>query len=188
MNEQLSDKTILIIILSTIILIFVIIFSSVPSKNNFNDQIQWKGDTIISTINANSKTWIKKKYIYCAIYRWILKVSMKSNKIKQLYMPKKQDIIITFYGFMAIVFVLIPEWIAEYGISFDNNQFKNNLPSKNDFDNNRYPLFIYEMNLKELRELALKLKIYGYSSENKRNLSERIHRKIKERSSNDFMF
>ena len=103
-------------------------------------------------------------------------------------MPKKQDIIITFYGFMAIVFVLIPEWIAEYGISFDNNQFKNNLPSKNDFDNNRYPLFIYEMNLKELRELALKLKIYGYSSENKRNLSERIHRKIKERSSNDFMF
>ena len=42
MNDQLPDKTVLILILSTLILVFVIIFSFKSNKLEQNQTIQWK--------------------------------------------------------------------------------------------------------------------------------------------------
>ncbi len=42
MNEELSDKTVISIIIGTILLIFVLIFTFVPSKNELSPSIQWK--------------------------------------------------------------------------------------------------------------------------------------------------
>ena len=94
-------------------------------------------------------------------------------------MQKKKDFLITLYSFMAVIFVLIPEWIAEYGINIDYDQFKNTLPSKKKFNRNNPHLIIYGKDLRELRKIARKLKIIGYASDNKKSLYVRILRKLK---------
>ena len=42
MNEPLPDKTILLVILATIILIFILVFTSIKGNNSINNQLQWK--------------------------------------------------------------------------------------------------------------------------------------------------
>tara|TARA_Y100001968_G_scaffold162996_1_gene149053 strand:- start:84 stop:431 length:348 start_codon:yes stop_codon:yes gene_type:complete len=102
----------------------------------------------------------------------------RKNIKKNILIPKKKDFMITIYGLMAVIFVLIPEWIAEYGINLDNGQFKNTLPRKSIFDLNNPYLFIAGMSLKELRSMASQLNIWGYSSEDKKSLSKRIVNQI----------
>ena len=48
MNDQLPDKTVIIIILSTLLLVFMIIFSFKSSKLEQNQTIQWKDSPIKS--------------------------------------------------------------------------------------------------------------------------------------------
>ncbi len=42
MKENLDDQTVIIIIIFTIILVFVLIFSAIPSRNQLEPSIQWK--------------------------------------------------------------------------------------------------------------------------------------------------
>ena len=46
MNEQLPDRTILLIILSTLLLVFLLIFSFKSKKIEIERTIQWKDSTI----------------------------------------------------------------------------------------------------------------------------------------------
>ena len=106
---------------------------------------------------------------------------MKNKKPikKNIFLPNKKDFMITIYGLMAVIFVLIPEWIAEYGISLDNDQFKNTLPSKSIFDFNNPNIYISGLGLKELRQVAAKLNLWGYSSDDKNLLSKRILKQLR---------
>ena len=42
MNEELNDKTVISIILGTILIIFLLVFTFLPSKNELSPSIQWK--------------------------------------------------------------------------------------------------------------------------------------------------
>tara|TARA_Y100001968_G_scaffold119043_1_gene108479 strand:+ start:1026 stop:1373 length:348 start_codon:yes stop_codon:yes gene_type:complete len=106
----------------------------------------------------------------------------RKNIKKNILIPKKKDFMISIYGLMAVIFVLIPEWIAEYGINLNNDQFKNILPRKSIFDVNNPYLYIAGMSIKELRSMASKLDIWGYSSEDKKSLSKRILKKLSKKN------
>ncbi len=49
MNDELNDKTVISIIIATILLIFLLVFTFLPSKNELSPDIQWK-DTAGSSI------------------------------------------------------------------------------------------------------------------------------------------
>ena len=106
----------------------------------------------------------------------------KLNKKNSLYLPDKKDFFISLYGFLAVIFVLIPEWIAEFSLIIGTDQFKSVLPRSKNLENINPHLFIYSMNLKELRQTALKLRIHCYSNENKQSLSKRVIRVLKKQS------
>ena len=42
MNEELNDKTVISIIIGTILIIFLLVFTFLPSKNELSPSIQWK--------------------------------------------------------------------------------------------------------------------------------------------------
>ncbi len=42
MNDQLPDKTVLLAIIATLIIVFSLIFSSRPSQNQLQPSIQWR--------------------------------------------------------------------------------------------------------------------------------------------------
>ncbi len=42
MNEPLKDKQVIVIILATLLLVFILIFSTVKTQHDFDDSIQWK--------------------------------------------------------------------------------------------------------------------------------------------------
>ena len=42
MNEELNDKTVISIIIGTILLVFLLVFTFLPSKNELSPSIQWK--------------------------------------------------------------------------------------------------------------------------------------------------
>ena len=42
MNEELNDKTLISIIIGTILLVFLLVFTFLPSKNELSPSIQWK--------------------------------------------------------------------------------------------------------------------------------------------------
>ncbi len=42
MNDPMNDNTVILIILATILLIFITIFSSIPRQDSVNQQMQWR--------------------------------------------------------------------------------------------------------------------------------------------------
>tara|TARA_Y100001968_G_scaffold176186_3_gene161452 strand:- start:31 stop:369 length:339 start_codon:yes stop_codon:yes gene_type:complete len=104
-----------------------------------------------------------------------------NNKINKnsLYKEKKRDLFINIYGFMAIIFVIIPEWIAEYWINIDNVNYQK-LNNSLENPNNKL-LIIYSMDMKELRLTAYKMGIKGYARENKHTLRKRIVFRMKKK-------
>ena len=103
----------------------------------------------------------------------------KSKKESSLNNENNSNLLVTFYSIMAVIFVLIPEWIAELGISIENDQFKNKLPKyKYNLQDNPY-LYTSTLSIKDLRLLAYKLKIHGYSSHTKVLLIKRILKRLR---------
>ena len=128
---------------------------------------------------------VKTKEEQVATSKYYKSMKKKSPSKSTISPPNKKDFMTTIYGIMAVIFVLIPEWIAEYGITIGNNQFKNILPENNSLLSRNQDLTIYGMNIKELRKVALELKLMGYASENKQRLSRRIIRRLKRKRINN---
>tara|TARA_Y100001968_G_scaffold50564_1_gene41239 strand:- start:16352 stop:16726 length:375 start_codon:yes stop_codon:yes gene_type:complete len=100
---------------------------------------------------------------------------------------KAPKILVNFYGIMAVIFVIVPEWIAEFGIRLENYDLNNELPkNKNTIDKDTY-LYISNLEINQLRLMASKLRIMGYSAENKRSLQKRILKSLKRRKSIEFI-
>ncbi len=101
----------------------------------------------------------------------------KGNGLKP---PSKT--LIKIYGLLAILLVIIPEWLAEITLGIENNSKNTDLPEKDIAWNRKPELRLSIMSIKELRLLAKQLKIQGYSAENSDFLKRRILKKMKKKS------
>lgn len=82
--------------------------------------------------------------------------------------------LMTIYAGLAIVLVLIPEWMAELIIAFNNSSHKKQLPTSTSAWENVPELKLASMSFYELRKLAINLKIKGYSSDTKSDLAKSL--------------
>ena len=102
---------------------------------------------------------------------------MKNNKLEENLERARINI----YNILAIIIVIIPEYFAELLYSIEVSQHKAILPNEGDAWENDTELKLSKMNIYELRLMAKKLSIHGYSSENRNSLIRRINRKSKYR-------
>ena len=102
---------------------------------------------------------------------------MKNNKLEENLERARINI----YNILAILIVIIPEYFAEIIYSIEVSQHKGVLPNEGEAWKNDTELKLSKMNIYELRLLAKRLSIHGYSSDNRNSLIRRINRKSKNR-------
>ena len=100
---------------------------------------------------------------------------MKNNKLEKNLERARINI----YNILAILIVIIPEYFAELIYSIEVSQHKSILPNEGDAWENDTELKLSKMNIYELRLMAKRLSIHGYSNENRNSLIRRIIRKSK---------
>ena len=87
------------------------------------------------------------------------------------------------YGLIAVLVVLIPEWIADGTINIGERGAKAPLPMSSRAWRTVPELQLASMGMRELRELSRELRIWGYSGESRERLTARrlarIRRRIK---------
>ena len=76
---------------------------------------------------------------------------------------------------------IIPELFAELIYSIEVSQHKATLPNEGEAWNKDIELKLSKMNIYELRLMAKRLSIHGYSNEDRNSLIRRIDRKSKKR-------
>ncbi len=100
--------------------------------------------------------------------------------------PKKNRVLkplprglIGVYGFIAVLLVIVPEWIAEFALAINHLDQESKLPKNSARWQKQPELKFALMNMRDLRLLAMKLKIHGYTSDNTKVLSERLRNALK---------
>tara|TARA_Y100001968_G_C19221944_1_gene650175 strand:+ start:580 stop:912 length:333 start_codon:yes stop_codon:yes gene_type:complete len=88
---------------------------------------------------------------------------------------------INIYNILAILIVVIPEFFAELLYTIEVSQSKRILPNEGEAWEKDTELKLSKMNIYELRLMAKKLRINGYSGDNRNSLITRIGRKSKRR-------
>ena len=102
---------------------------------------------------------------------------MKNNKLEKNLEKAR----INLYNILAILIVIIPEYLAELIYTFEIAQHKGILPNEGYAWEKDTELKLSKMNIYELRLMAKRLCIHGYSNENRNSLIKRITRKSKKR-------
>lgn len=102
---------------------------------------------------------------------------MKNNKLEKNLERAR----INLYNVLAILIVIIPEYFAELIYSIEVSQHKGILPNEGEAWDKDTELKLSKMNIYELRLMARRLSIHGYSNENRNSLIKRINRKCKKR-------
>ena len=102
---------------------------------------------------------------------------MKNNKFEKNLERAR----INLYNILAILIVIIPEYFAELIYSIEVSQHKGILPNEGEAWDKDTELKLSKMNIYELRLMARRLSIHGYSNENRNSLIKRINRKSKKR-------
>ena len=102
---------------------------------------------------------------------------MKNNKLEKNLEKAR----INLYSILAILIVIIPEYFAELIYSIEVSKHKSILPNEGDAWENDTELKLSKMNIYELRLMAKRLSIHGYSNENRNSLIRRINKKSKNR-------
>ena len=85
------------------------------------------------------------------------------------------------YGLIAVVVVLIPEWLAEGTITLGNATRASDLPMRARAWRVLPELRLASMSLAELRQLACQLRMYAYASESRDALTARLLRRARRR-------
>ena len=85
------------------------------------------------------------------------------------------------YGLIAVLVVLIPEWIAEGTLSLGAKKNRSNLPMASRAWRTLPELQLASMNLSALRQLGRQLRLWGYASESRDRLTARLLNRIKRR-------
>ena len=88
---------------------------------------------------------------------------------------------INLYNILAILIVIIPEFFAELIYTIEISQSRGILPNEGEAWETNTELKLSKMNIYELRLMAKRLHIHGYSSDNRNTLIRRIERKSKRR-------
>ena len=88
---------------------------------------------------------------------------------------------INIYNILAILIVIIPEFFAELIYTIETSSHKSILPDEGEAWEKDTELKLSKMNIYELRLIAKKLRIHGYSSDNRNILLRRIERKSNKR-------
>ena len=102
---------------------------------------------------------------------------MKNNEL-QKHIDKAR---INIYNILAILIVIIPEFFAELIYTIEISQNKRLLPEEGEAWENDTELKLSKMNIHEMRLMAKKIGIHGYSNENRNSLIRRITRKSNKR-------
>ena len=102
---------------------------------------------------------------------------MKNNKLEK-HLERAR---INLYSILAILIVIVPEYFAELIYSIEVSQHKGILPNEGEAWDKDTELKLSKMNIYELRLMARRLSIHGYSNENRNSLIKRINRKSKKR-------
>ncbi len=90
--------------------------------------------------------------------------------------------LVELYGLLAVLFVLVPEWMADGALAgLRAGREGSDLPMTTSAWQRIPELRLASMNLKELRELARALRLWGYSSLNREQLTASLLRKIQAR-------
>ena len=102
---------------------------------------------------------------------------MKNNQLEK----KLERARINLYNILAILIVIIPEYLAELIYTIEASQHKSILPREGDAWAKETELKLSKMNIYELRLMAKRLCVHGYSNENRNSLIRRINNKSKKR-------
>ena len=102
---------------------------------------------------------------------------MKNNKFEKNLERAR----INLYNILAVLIVIIPEYFAELIYTIEISQHRSTLPNEGDAWESDIELRLSKMNIYELRLMAKRLCILGYSSENRNSLIRRINKKTKRR-------
>ena len=102
---------------------------------------------------------------------------MKNNKLEKNLEKAR----INLYNILAILIVIIPEYLAELIYTFEVSQHNGILPNEGVAWEKDTELKLSKMNIYELRLTAKRLGVHGYSNENRNSLIKRITRKSKKR-------
>ena len=88
--------------------------------------------------------------------------------------------LVELYGLLAVLFVLVPEWMAGSALAgFRQGREGSELPLTGSAWRRVPELRLAAMPLRELRQLARQLRIWGYGGLNRDQLSRRLLRRIK---------
>ena len=90
--------------------------------------------------------------------------------------------LVELYGLLAVVVVLIPEWLADGTISIGQATGPESLPMRSRAWSTVPELCLAAMNLRELRQLARQLRVVQYGACNREQLSTRLLRRMKGRN------
>ncbi len=90
-------------------------------------------------------------------------------------MPKA---LVNLYGLIAVLAVIIPEWLAELAIAIGSATQREALPKPTSAWEKYPELRLASMNIKDLRNLAKQLNLNGYSNEDKASLSRRLRKPL----------
>ncbi len=106
--------------------------------------------------------------------------SADTNAPRQLHpLPRG---LVELYGLLAVLFVLVPEWMADGALSsLKPGRVGSALPPTATAWQKVPELRLASMNLRELRELARALRLWGYAGLNREQLTRRMLRKIRSR-------
>ena len=104
--------------------------------------------------------------------------SADTNAPRQLHpLPRG---LVELYGLLAVLFVLVPEWMADGALSsLKSGGVGSALPPTATAWQKVPELRLASMNLRELRELARALRLWGYAGLNRDQLTRRMLRKIR---------
>ena len=95
------------------------------------------------------------------------------------YQKKIEKARINLYNILAILIVVIPEFFAELIYTMEVSQHENILQDEGEAWVKNTELKLSKMNIYELRLMAKRLGIFGYSSDNRNLLIKRIERRTK---------
>ena len=83
------------------------------------------------------------------------------------------------YGLLAVLVVLIPEWLADGTLSMDIRKSGDSMPMTTRAWRTLPELQLASMSLSELRELARRWRIWGYSSDPRDHLTQRLLHRVR---------
>jgi hypothetical protein len=90
--------------------------------------------------------------------------------------------LVELYGLIAVLVVLIPEWLADGTISLGNGRSGSSLPLNSRAWRTLPELQLASMSLTELRQVARQLRLWGYSSDSRAELTARLLKRIQRRN------